>query len=77
MNYWINLSSPTNKYPELENGTLLLPYECPTCHQVVIAAGISTNNKYMISIAHYHYCPHCGKSIHYKDLNSPQNHDII
>ena len=77
MNYWINLSSPTNKYPELENGTLLLPYECPTCHQVVMAAGIATNNKYMISIAHYHYCPHCGKSIHYKDLTSLQNHDII
>ena len=63
MNYWINLSSPTNKYPKLEDGTLLLPYECTTCHQVIMATGPSTNNKYMISIANYHYCPCCGKSI--------------
>ena len=77
MNHWINLSSPTNKYPKLEDGTLLLPYECQVCHQTVIATTESTSNKYLISITNYHYCPHCGKPMRCKDLTSPQNHDII
>ena len=61
MAHWTNLDLPVNKHLKLEDGTLLLPYECDACHQTVIATTVSTRNKYIISIFHYHYCPHCGE----------------
>ena len=65
MNKWKYIRGAKRFLPHLGDQTPMFIYECDNCHEVVLAAPSYTVKKYIISIANYHYCPHCGVPIVY------------
>lgn len=61
MSRWKNYQAPTGyDIPKLIDGTNIMTYHCDNCDGPILATGVNTSDKFLISIKYIKYCPHCG-----------------
>ena len=65
MNKWKHIKGAQSFLPQLGDKTPMYMYECDNCHEIVLATPSYTARQYIVSIANFNYCPHCGKPIVY------------